>query len=171
MAVLVQQQQQQAAAAQAAAAIARLSVDGRGSVDAASAAAAAATTKAMLQAAGANALPPRMSLDSLLATRQPSGGWAPAPAPGNTTAAAALVAGVSSLPLNEQPFPTGNAPRMSNAGQCAHWPGSSFGPSPALLYWLQVLSGWCWPASIDPAPGFTSLACHTERPQTQPHTS
>lgn len=138
MALLTQQQQAQAAAqaqAQAAAALARLSMDGRGSLDAAAAArasldaaaaarasmdaaAAAATTQAMLQHAGSGGMPPRMSLDSLLATRQPSGGWVPGalPPPG-ATAAAALAAGPpSSLPLNEQPFPSGNAPRMSNAG-------------------------------------------------------
>ncbi|KAL4448901.1 hypothetical protein ABPG77_007618 [Micractinium sp. CCAP 211/92] len=112
MAVLTQQQQQQqqAAAAQAAAALARLSMDAAGvrgaSLDAS---AAAATTQAMLA--------PRMSLDSLLATRQQQQGWAPGAPPSTTTAAAALAAATanSSLPLNEQPFPSGNAPRMSNA--------------------------------------------------------
>jgi hypothetical protein len=128
MALLTQQQQAQAAVqaqAQAAAALARLSMDNRGSLDAAAAArasldaaAAAATTQAMLQHAGSGGLPPRMSLDSLLATRQAAaGGWVPgALPPQGATAAAALAAGPpSSLPLNEQPFPSGNAPRMSNA--------------------------------------------------------
>ena len=149
MALLTQQQQAQAVAqvqAQAAAALARLSMDGRGSMDAAAAArasmdaaaaarasmdaaaaarasmdaaAAAATTQAMLQHAGSGGLPPRMSLDSLLASRQAApGGWVPGamPPPG-ATAAAALAAGPpASVPLNEQPFPSGNAPRMSNAG-------------------------------------------------------
>lgn len=112
MAVLTQQQQAQAqaAAAQAAAALARLSMDAAGvrgaSMDAS---AAAATTQAMLA--------PRMSLDSLLATRQQQQGWAPGAPPSTTTAAAALAAASanSALPLNEQPFPSGNAPRMSNA--------------------------------------------------------
>ncbi|KAL4422777.1 hypothetical protein ABPG75_008974 [Micractinium tetrahymenae] len=115
MAVLTQQQQAQAqvaqaAAAQAAATLARLSMDAAGvrgaSLDAS---AAAATTQAMLA--------PRMSLDSLLATRQQQQGWAPGAPPSATTAAAALAANssTSSLPLNEQPFPSGNAPRMSNA--------------------------------------------------------
>ena len=69
-------------------------------------------------------LAPRMSLDSLLATRQQQQGWAPGAPPSTTTAAAALAAASanSALPLNEQPFPSGNAPRMSNAGtRLAAW--------------------------------------------------
>ena len=109
----VAQAQAAQAQAQAAAALARLSMDGNGargaSVDLA---AATATTQAMLSGGG---VPPRMSLDSLLASRQAAAGWTPGASPGATTAAAALVAGAAALPLNEQPFPSGNAPRMSNA--------------------------------------------------------
>jgi hypothetical protein len=123
LAVLTQQQQQvqaQAQAQQAAAVLAaRLSMDAAAARSSMDAAAAAATTQAMLQAGAAAGLPPRMSLDSLLATRTaaPQQGWAPPAAPAATTAAAAL-AGGAALPLNEQPFPQGNAPRMSNAGAC-----------------------------------------------------
>jgi hypothetical protein len=160
MAVLTQQQQAQAqaAAAQAAAAIARLSMDGRASLDASSAAAAAATTQAMLGASGSAALPPRMSLDSLMASRQAGAGWAPAAPPmGTPTAAGMLAANVSTLPLNEQPFPPGNAPRMSNAGEGAARllacrgapqrvavPAQAAGAVPRAV---GTLVGPCWPAA------------------------
>jgi hypothetical protein len=117
LAVLTQQQVQAQAQQAAAVLAARLSMDAAAARSSMDAAAAAATTQAMLQAGAAGGLPPRMSLDSLLATRTaaPQQGWAPPAAPAATTAAAAL-AGGAALPLNEQPFPQGNAPRMSNAG-------------------------------------------------------
>ncbi|KAI3430482.1 hypothetical protein D9Q98_005077 [Chlorella vulgaris] len=102
------------AASEAAAALAVLTQQ---QASAAQAAAAVATTQAMLKAGADGSLPPRMSLDSLLAARQQAAGWTgngPAPAP-PTAAEALATAGAAALPLNEQPFPSGNAPRMSNA--------------------------------------------------------